>query len=67
MHEALGEPMFTVGDGTLVVAQEFRLIERLKPGTPVRHSHSDDPDQAHSHAAMRYVGIIESPAGRGLL
>jgi hypothetical protein len=33
---ALGDPIFTVGDDTLVVAQEFRLITRMKPGTPVR-------------------------------
>ena len=27
MREAMGDPGFTVGDDTLVVAQEFRLIE----------------------------------------
>jgi hypothetical protein len=27
MRQALGDPMFTVGDDTLVVAQEFRLIQ----------------------------------------
>jgi uncharacterized protein YhfF len=27
MRQALGDPLFTVGDDTLVVAQEFRLIQ----------------------------------------
>jgi len=27
MRQALGDPGFTVGDDTLVVAQEFRLID----------------------------------------
>ena len=27
MRQALGDPTFTVGDDTLVVAQEFRLIQ----------------------------------------
>jgi uncharacterized protein YhfF len=27
MRQALGDPMFTVGDDTLVVAQEFRLVQ----------------------------------------
>jgi uncharacterized protein YhfF len=27
MRQALGDPMFTVGDDTLVVAEEFRLIQ----------------------------------------
>jgi uncharacterized protein YhfF len=27
MRKALGDPMFTVGDDTLVVAQKFRLIQ----------------------------------------
>ena len=27
MRQALGDPIFTVGDDTLVVAQEFRLIQ----------------------------------------
>jgi hypothetical protein len=33
-----------------------------------RRKHRDTKDKTTSaHAAMRYVGIIESPAGRGLL
>ncbi len=27
MRQALGDPLFTVGDDTLIVAQEFRLIQ----------------------------------------
>ncbi len=27
MREALGDPQFTVSDDTLVVAEEFRLVE----------------------------------------
>lgn len=29
MREALGDPSFTVHDGTLVVAERFRVVERL--------------------------------------
>jgi uncharacterized protein YhfF len=29
MREALGEPGFVVGDGTLVVAERFRVVERF--------------------------------------
>lgn len=29
MREALGDPAFTVHDGTLVVAERFRVVERL--------------------------------------
>ena len=34
MRQALGDPAFKVSDDTLVVASEFRLIQ--KPGTPVK-------------------------------
>ncbi|MFH9419326.1 ASCH domain-containing protein [Streptomyces sp. NPDC017529] len=29
MREALGDPAFTVGDDTMVVAERFRIVERL--------------------------------------
>ncbi|MFD3609508.1 ASCH domain-containing protein [Streptomyces atroolivaceus] len=32
MREALGDPSFTVDDGTMIVAERFRVVERL-----VRH------------------------------
>jgi len=31
MRQALGDPAFTVDDDTLVVAEEFRLIQGLSP------------------------------------
>ncbi|MFF8291709.1 ASCH domain-containing protein [Streptomyces sp. NPDC016309] len=30
MREALGDPDFTVDDGTMVVAERFRVVERLR-------------------------------------
>ncbi|MFI8006800.1 ASCH domain-containing protein [Streptomyces sp. NPDC086010] len=29
MREALGDPLFTVDDGTMIVAERFRVVERL--------------------------------------
>ncbi|MFJ8751212.1 ASCH domain-containing protein [Streptomyces sp. NPDC102441] len=30
MREALGDPSFTVDDGTMIVAERFRVVERLE-------------------------------------
>ncbi|MGP3990150.1 ASCH domain-containing protein [Streptomyces sp. 3N207] len=31
MRSSLGDPDFTVGDGTLVVTERFRVVKRLRP------------------------------------
>ncbi|MFD3975225.1 ASCH domain-containing protein [Streptomyces cyaneofuscatus] len=32
MREAMGDPSFTVDDGTMIVAERFRVVEVLGPG-----------------------------------
>ncbi|MFD8057583.1 ASCH domain-containing protein [Streptomyces cyaneofuscatus] len=32
MREAMGDPSFTVDDGTMIVAERFRVVERLDGG-----------------------------------
>ncbi|WP_432147711.1 ASCH domain-containing protein [Streptomyces sp. bgisy029] len=32
MREAMGDPAFTVDDGTMIVAERFRVVERLEGG-----------------------------------
>ncbi|MFI1225351.1 MULTISPECIES: ASCH domain-containing protein [unclassified Streptomyces] len=35
MREAMGDPAFTVNDGTLIVAERFRVVGRLGPSADV--------------------------------